>query len=194
MSHRNLSPSIGKKKKDITSLFEFFSIEGSPGSIRVNDGAITFLNEYEVMMYHLTNYKNNFFGSKPLWKKVPSQYTIFKYSFRKSNLLQSFLGKLHDYTKIFYYKALKKIDCLINIHAKFDFRVGKFRYMQEYIELRKNEIFYINDTNNRIIKSVIYKNLFFIKGINQYFFLSDKNEKINFILNNGQVIVYEYVL
>ena len=66
--------------------------------------------------------------------------------------------------------------------------------MQEYIELRKNEIFYINDTNNRIIKSVIYKNLFFIKGINQYFFLSDKNEKINFILNNGQVIVYEYVL
>ena len=78
---------LEKNKKDITSLFEFFSIEGSPGNIRVNNGVITFLNEYEVMMYHLTNYKNNFFGSKLLWKKVPSQYTIFKYSFRKSNAL-----------------------------------------------------------------------------------------------------------
>ncbi|MGC4128425.1 MAG: hypothetical protein QM564_02460 [Bergeyella sp.] len=183
---------LEKNKHEISSLFEFFSIEGSPGNIHINNGTITFLNEYEVMMYHLTNYKNNFFGSKPQWKKVPSQYTIFKYSFRATNRLNSFLGKSNDFNKLFLFKTLKKIDGFINISAKYDFKIGKFRYMHEYIELGKNGSYYINNTGNSILKSTLYKNLFFIKGLNQYFFLSDK-KKINLILETGRVLVYEYL-
>lgn len=184
---------LEKNKYKISSLFEFFSIEGSPGNIKINEGRITFLEEYEVMIYHLTNYKNNFFRSIPHWKKVPSNYTIFKYSFRKTNLLQSLIGKINDYNKIFLYKIFKKIDNLINVPAKFNFKIGKFRYMQEYMELKRNKTFYINNVSNEILKSFLYKNLFFIKKLNLYFFLSDNNKKINLILDNGQVIVYEYL-
>lgn len=185
---------LEKNKNSVRSLFDFFSIQGSPGVIKIKKEMIIFMNEYEVMMYHLTNYKTNFYRCETSWKKIPKNYTIYKYSFTKNSVLSKLSSAVYDASINLLFKITKKIDSLFSVPTKANFKTGVFRYMQEYVELKKENKCYTLKTTNQnssISKSLFFKKLFYLNQKDLYFFISKENNQINLIYENGYVLVYE---
>jgi len=186
---------LEKNKHTVNSQFEFFSIEGTPGNIKYNDGTLTYQNEYEVMMYHLSDYKKNIFAKKKTWKTIPSTFYIDKYNFRTHN----FFSKLHLYIsrlrpKWKYY--LLSLDTFISVfnQKRVGLKIGTYEYMQESLEIIHNKnssCIKFNDELFVIRNLILNTNFFYVKEIKQYYILnSTTNNSFSLLYNNGNLKKY----
>jgi hypothetical protein len=179
---------LEKNKSEVRSLFDFFSIEGSPGSIAVKDNMIIFMDRYEVMMYHLTNFKSNYFLSANTWKSIPENYYAFKYSIQKQNWFGAFKGKATDFTKSFFLNASIKIESKLGYSRCSRLGDGNFQYMQEIVHVksaRNTASICINDRDYKICKSAFHRKLYLILQLNLYFFMDADQKSLKMISPNG---------
>jgi len=183
---------LEKNLHNIRSLFEFYSIEGLPGYIKYINGVLSFKNKYEILIYHLSDYKKNYFTQK---RVVISQngFYINKFSITRIGLIHKLLGILFDKCIIFKYRALTLIDicAMFLIRRKFILDNQKFNYMNQKFEIYsdKGRMHYkFSYYSNQIFKSTLLKKHFYLTGLRKYFKYADGG--ICIIQKNGTPIFY----
>lgn len=185
---------LEKNKSNYNILFEFFSIEGVPGDIIYYNGEL-YYDEFEVLLYHLCDYKKNLFSIKKNWGKKPENYDYYfieNYFFYKNRLYKFFL-KNYTQLKYNYFSFSKRLDKKINLKPKFNTydKIVKYKYMNEILFFKKSgSDFYIflNNQQYRVIKSFLKKGFFLIEDLNLYFF-HEKNA-IVLIFDHGNLKYY----
>lgn len=186
-----------KEQDNINVHFDLLIIEGTPGNLKWNKGILSYKDEYEILLYHFSNYKNNDFSSIKKWKTVPEIYYIDKHNIRK----KSYYGIMPVWTdqmKPTIKNCMYKIDMFISSYFKNcsmqNLSVGKYSYMNRtlYIEKKENGQNCMQFENHPIkfdlIKMHFHSNFFFNKETKIYY--KKENEKFSEILNDGNLITY----
>lgn len=71
-----------EKESHLKAFFDFIIVEGLPGNIEWNKGRLIYKEMYEVMFYHLIEFKDSCINRKIL-KPIPSEYCFTKTSIMK---------------------------------------------------------------------------------------------------------------
>ncbi len=177
-------------KNNVKCLFEFYSIEGTTGEIKISGNSIYFLNKYEVMMYHLTSFKNNIFTKEFSWESIPDSYIINRYSIQKNHILGKLIGKIIDYYCKKRMLFFIKIDEVVRYRKKLPIAMGIYRHMQDYIEVHEYSIL-LKSKKFNLYKSLFYKNSYCISDLNQY--LKIEANKFSIISKDGNITSYQFV-
>lgn len=186
-----------KEQDNINVHFDLLIIEGTPGNLKWNNGILSYKDEYEILLYHFSNYKSNNFSSIKKWNRIPDIYYIDKHNIRK----KSFYGIISMWTdqmKPTIKNTMYKIDMLISSYFKNypmqNLNTGKYSYMSRtlYIEKKENGQNYMQFENHPtkfdLIKMHFHSNLFFNAKTKIYY--KKENEKFSEILNDGNLITY----
>jgi len=64
-------------------LFDLLAVEFIPGDLEWNSGTLVYGREYEALLYHLIQYKNEKLSKIPHWETIPDRYIINKRSFSR---------------------------------------------------------------------------------------------------------------
>jgi hypothetical protein len=72
-----------EKNKKLKAFFDFIIVEGLPGNIEWNNGKLIYKKMYEVMFYHLIEFKTSCTNRK-LLNPIPRKYNFTKTSIIKS--------------------------------------------------------------------------------------------------------------
>ncbi|PKB17080.1 DUF6625 family protein [Flavobacterium sp. 5] len=186
-----------KEQNNIRVHFDLFIIEGTPGKIKWENGILSYKDEYEVLLYHFSCYKNNIFSTIKKWKNIPKSYYIDKYNIRK-NSNWGISAKWTDCVKPNLRNYLFKMDMLCSKFFKAkvipDLETGQYSYMNRHIfigkNIKKQNYLYYEDIDYQydLIKMSLHKNYFFNKSTKQYY----KNEKNSFseVFLDGNIIKY----
>ncbi|MET3025096.1 DUF6625 family protein [Flavobacterium sp. UW10123] len=186
-----------KEQNNIRVHFDLFIIEGTPGKIKWENGILSYKNEYEVLLYHFSSYKNNVFSRIKKWKKIPKQYYIDKYSIRKySNF--GITAKWNDSIKPNLRNNLFRMDIFfsktLNMKPMRSLENGQYSYMNRHVFIGKNskEQNYITHDNSGnhfdLIKMTFHAKYFFNRKTKQYY-KSDENGFYEVLLD-GNLIKY----
>lgn len=177
--------------KNVKSLFEYFSIEGNPNGVRYNKGVLTLYNKYEIMMYHLTNFKTNYFFNNKFKVKSYDDYKFYSYCINDNFFLKNIFCNANYFFIKFKFYCIRKFDKLISKKMKKEKLIGKYNYMQGYVEILQKDNYFeaVGDVNGVVLNSVFNSNLCFIKNTDLYFYENNKN--LHVILKSGQVLVYK---
>jgi hypothetical protein len=169
------------KLGSINVFFDFLVIDGLSGKLKWDNGVLGYDNKFEILLYHLIQYKSNVWSKNITWLNIPTIFFIDKYTFRKQSKINinGFLefvvcNKLNPLKS----KIIHLIDylCAVYILPKPLFNIG-FGYYKNKLgessvqiekdENGKNTMFYFNFSNSKgtIVQSKFNKEIFFIKGI-----------------------------
>ena len=180
--------------------FDLLGCDGNPGKMKWDNGVFSYNDQFEILLYHFQNYKNNLFSKNDLiWDEIPDRFYIDKYSYRMTNSIWSNLHFFYtDFIKPLWWNWKKKGDKILSLY----FFKNKFTMLEEgeyhYI-LSKNNIIiskgknganYLKSQNSKeyeLYHSIFFKNFFFVKGINSIFEYKS-NEKKN--IKSFRVINY----
>jgi hypothetical protein len=186
-----------KEQNTINVHFDLLIIEGTPGKLKWNKGILSYKDEYEILLYHFSNYKSNNFSAIKKWSVIPDIYYIDKYNIRK----KSYLGIRPIWTdkmKPTIKNSMYKIDMFISFYLKRspiqNLSVGKYSYMNRtlFIEKKKNGQNFMQFENHPVkfdlMKMCFHSNLFFNTKTKIYY--KKENEKFSEILNDGNLITY----
>lgn len=171
-----------EEKGNLISHFDLLVCDGNPGKLKWNNGLFSYNNQFEILLYHLQNYKNNFFAKNDLiWDEIPHIFYIDKYSFRKNNSIQSYLHFFYtDYIRPCCWKWSKKTAIFLSLH----FFKNKFKMLDEgeyFYTLSKDNIIIgkgekecnylkFKDSNQYELYHILFfKNFFLAKGLNGIF-------------------------
>lgn len=186
-----------REQNTIRVHFDLFIIEGTPGNIKWDDGILSYKNEYEVLLYHFSSYKNNVFSKTKNWQKIPRSYFIDKYNIRK----YTNWGLNAKWTDTINPNLKKKLFEIDMFWSKFlssgwiqNLDKGQYSYMNRFIfiDANRNEQCYLRYENSEnqfeLIKMMFHKRYFFNRITKQYY----KNEKNGFseVLPDGNLIKY----
>lgn len=69
------------RKFNIKTYFEFHACEGRPGFLCWEDGTLLYKNEFEFILYHLIDFKQQHYISIPDWQSIPNRFNINQSSF-----------------------------------------------------------------------------------------------------------------
>lgn len=186
-----------KEQNNIKAHFDLFIIEGTPGKIKWDNGILSYKEEYEILLYHFSCYKNNIFSTIRKWKIIPKLYYIDKYNIRK-NSNWGISARWTDNIKPNIRNYLFKVDMFLskfsNAKAMLNLETGQYSYMNRHIFIGKNtkeqNYLYYEDIDNQydLIKMFLHKKYFFNKSTKQYY----KNEKNSFseVYLDGNLIKY----
>ncbi|MEM6719116.1 MAG: DUF6625 family protein [Bacteroidota bacterium] len=188
---------LEKNKDTVNSQFEFFSIEGTPGTIKYDNGKLTYKNEYEVMMYHLADYKKNIFSKKKAWNTIPSTYHIDEYSFRTQGFFSKIQAYFSDVRPKWKFRLLFLDTLISRFHKKrVRLKAGTYEYMQETLEIiHDKNVSYIQFDNEpfAIRNLLVHLNYFYVQEIEQYFMLRPKSDaSFDLLFWNGNLRVYNF--
>lgn len=186
-----------KEKDNINVHFDLLIIEGTPGNLKWNKGILSYKDEFEILLYHFSNYKNNNFSAIKKWGRIPNIFYIDKYNIRK----KSYLGIIPIWTdklKPTIKNSMYKIDMFISFYFKSsafqNLSVGKYSYMSRtlYIEKKENGQNCMQFENHPVkfdlIKMYFHSNFFFNAETKIYY--KKENKKFSEILNDGNLITY----
>lgn len=186
-----------KEQNNIRVHFDLFIIEGTPGRIKWDNGILSYKNEYEVLLYHFSSYKNNIFSGIKKWKKIPDSYYVDKYNIRKYSSL-GIPAKWTDDLKPNFKNSLFKIDMFWSGFLKTkpmrSLEKGQYSYMNRYMFIGKNAkeqnyVYYENPENQfDLSRMIFHSNYFFNTHTKQYY----KDEKNSFseVMLDGNLIKY----
>lgn len=169
------------KLGSINVFFDFLVIDGLSGKLKWDNGVLGYDNKFEILLYHLIQYKSNVWSKNITWLNIPTIFFIDKYTFRKQSKINinGFLefvvcNKLNPLKS----KIIHLIDylCAVYILPKPLFNIGfgyyKNKLGESFVQIEKDEngkntMFYFNFSNSKgtIVQSKFNKEIFFIKGI-----------------------------
>jgi len=179
-----------EERGSLTAHFDLLVIDGNPGKMKWKNGLFSYNNTFEILLYHLQNYKNNVFSRNHfICSEIPDKFYIDKYSYRMNDSFKCRLQCFYtDHVKPVWWNWNKKTAIFLSLHL---FK-NKFKMLEEgeyqYI-LSKNNITISkgkNGSNNLKFKHskeyelyhvVFFKNFFFAKGINSIFNFELNEEK-----------------
>lgn len=182
------------EKDSITSLYEYFSIQNIPGNIRYYKGVLSYKGKYEILVYHLSDYKVNIHSKKVKINYMPEKFFINSYSFCKINFLMKNINMIKDYYRYYKFSFGKKFDILllkILRNNQVTLNDNIFSYMHKKILIQYPNKFVSLDTSlsGKIYKSFIFKDYFYFEGLNKFSYFT--NNGICFIEKNGNVIFFK---
>ena len=127
----------------IRPYFDFCVCEGLPGAIKWDNGTLSINNEFEILLYHFIQLKENIYFYKPKWKSVPNVFYVeknafFKYS--KTSLL-GYVARLWIGLKVDFRKTAKILFLRFNklVHRFYSSNlVQQNQYLGIYICRNKN--------------------------------------------------------
>lgn len=199
---------LERNKSKVNILYKNLSIEGSHGHLRYEEGMLTYRDKFEVLLYHLTNFKKNFFFNKVNNTKLKNynSYYIGKYKITKSNWFSILNNNLFCFI-IFYLKYIfLKTDYYLNnimFKSKISKRVspGKYQYMKQILSVVfQNERCYIvhSDGNrNEIFFLRFSKNIIYVKDFKQFYLMDGLQNGyytlISPIFNNHCLMIYKFL-
>ncbi len=192
--------------------FDFLVVDGLSGKLKWDNGLLSYNNKFEILLFHLIQYKSNVLSKRHYWNNIPNFFYIDKYTLRKKSKKSSsgFLDFFyHNILNIFKFKIKYLIDYLVSIYffpnLISDIEIGSYknRLGSSIINIQKDKkgnntiINYFSlQSENYLIQSKFNKNVLFIKGISNEKFikLNIENTKevyiqINYI--NGNTSNYE---
>lgn len=189
---------LEKNKTEVRTLFEHFVIEGTPGKLKLKNKTLSYSNKFEVLLYHLSDYKKNLYSKKKTWENIPLNYSIGIFHFSKDKWIYKVFGQLYDYLVCAKFKFLWSTDWLISrlISRKINLRTGVYEYMQIRIYIYKeNNRFFIQTSKikNPLKKSIFYKNYLLSKKKNIYYKTEGNSPLSNSLIeinSYGNIIKY----
>lgn len=195
-------------EKNINVFYDFMVIDASSGKLKWDHGFLSYDNKFEILLYHLIQYKSNIFARKDLWTKVPNVFFIDKYMFREEST-KSIIGLYH------YFVHNKWVPFKSFLVHNFDFFLSKFfkpKYLDNvtkgvyksklgdarfYIDQNSDgeSIFYFKESSNRHSKLIqskfcddfFYSNLFRKLKFKRFDSKNGKTKKIQLIALDGSV-------
>lgn len=186
-----------KEQNNIKVHFDLFIIEGTPGKIRWNNGILSYKNEYEVLLYHFSSYKNNVFSVMKKWKKIPKSFYIDKYNIRKHSnwgISAKWTDSINPNVRNFLFRIDMFWSEFLNVKSIRSLETGQYSYMNRYLFIGENTkkqsfVCYDNiDNRYDLVKMIFHNKYFFNAETKQYY----KNEKNSFseVLLDGNLIKY----
>nr|WP_315170978.1 DUF6625 family protein [uncultured Flavobacterium sp.] len=196
----------------INVFFDFLVVDGLSGRLKWDNGLLSYNNKFEILLFHLIQYKSNILSKKHFWTNIPNIFYIDKYTFRKKSKKSSF-----GFVDFFYHDMLKsskfKIKYVIDYYTSIYFfpklisgiEIGSYKNKlgSSIINIQKNKkgkntlINYFSlESESFLIQSKFNKNTLFVKGIlNQKFikFNAEKTKENHIQINylDGNISNYE---
>lgn len=75
---------VMKSQGLIRAHFDLHVVESTPGNIKWNRGKLSYLDSYEILLYHLISFKVHPNLQIPFWDNIPNKFSINEYSFSKN--------------------------------------------------------------------------------------------------------------
>jgi hypothetical protein len=191
---------LERNRDTINVLYEFYSIEGTPGRIKYQNGVLIYKDEFEVLLYHLTSFKNNFYVKSNILKKEDlNNYLIGEFSFYKNNPISIFYYKSYEKLAPLFKRIALKADYLVSsILQRKDTSIikeGEYKYMEinlfVYLENDSLHIKFSEELRFKIVFLRNFKDIFYVRELKQYFLMHNHNTPcISLILPDGNLINY----
>lgn len=93
------------EKFTIKVSYDLWVIDGMPGKLKWDNGLLAYDNRFEILLYHLIQYKSNILSIKDEAINIPKQFFIDKYTFRHNKSVINMIKFLYrnKYVPIKYY-------------------------------------------------------------------------------------------
>ncbi|WP_374172914.1 DUF6625 family protein [Flavobacterium tructae] len=181
---------LERNKNQVRSYYENLSVDEVEKKITLIGNQL-FYNNKEIIMYHLTNFKKNYFVKKPNCKISDSDLYFFRYSIRKKSPINFIVGQCNDIFKVLYMSLSTFIDSKLKRSVKvFDVR-GNYRYMQgiaEFTELEGQPVISYDGFMFSVVRSLFERKKFYICDVNAYLEINNEN-LLTVIFFNGDKII-----
>lgn len=192
--------------------FDFLVVDGLSGKLKWDNGLLGYNNKFEILLFHLIQYKSNVLSKRHSWTNIPNVFYIDKYTFRKKSKKSSSGFSdffYHNILKTFKFKIKYLIDYFISIYFLpiliTDIEIGNYKYRlgSSTINIQKNKKgnnviinYFALQSENNLIQSKFNKNVLFIKGISNEKFIklnieNTKEIHIQISYLNGNISNYE---
>lgn len=161
--------------------FDFLVVDGLSGKLKWDNGVLGYDNKFEILLYHLIQYKSNVLSQNVTWFNIPNVFFIDKYTFRKyskKNVIGFFEFVFHNKLNPLKSKIIQLMDyfCAVYIIPKRVSNIDTGHYKnklgQSYIQIEKDEKklntmlhFQFSNSKDIIIRSKFNETVFFLKGI-----------------------------
>ncbi|WP_294309624.1 DUF6625 family protein [uncultured Chryseobacterium sp.] len=181
-------------KDKINSIFEYFSIEGMPGNIKYDNGILIYKNKYEVLIYHLSDYKKNLLSDKSACDFFPNKFFITKYSISISST-QVGINKIKDFLKLLKFSLLKSLDrilLLISPKKLAYLNEGFYSHMNHSLEIREYSglsMWREEDDFYNLYQSYLFPDFAYLKQMKKYAKLG--KDFMEIYDKNGNPFTYE---
>jgi len=163
--------------------YDLWVIDGMPGKVKWENGLLTYNNKFEVLLYHLIEYKSNKLSIKDEVKNIPTLFFIDKYTFRNSKSVSNWINFFYHnkFVPVKYY-VLHYSDYFFSFlspKAITNINSGcyKNKLGEAFIVIDKgtnniNNLSYFETLEKKqvIFSSKFNKNRFFIKGMSNLMF------------------------
>ena len=184
------------KESELGSLkisFKMRAVEGIPGDLSWKNGLLTYKTDYEVLLYHLIDYKKNLFTKPYNGINIPNSFSIGKYNF-KNNETMNFVNILkYNYFEKFR-PAVKRILHKIDFATSFLFInklnipniIGEYRFWDHTAYISKNKSSELKFTCKNVVKTgIIFRSLLNNKT---FFILGNPNVELKIEINKKGLI------
>ncbi|WP_172283449.1 DUF6625 family protein [Chryseobacterium sp. LAM-KRS1] len=186
---------LERNKHNIRCLFEYYSIGGVPGNIKYNKGILSYKDEFEILIYHLSDYKKNLFTDKNIKNEIFDSFIIHQYSIVPNTFKLRVIGRINDFYVQIKFKLLHFFDKIMMAGRKNipkDLNNGTYNYMGQKFEIvngKKHTTFQLAFLRGRILKSFFFQNFYYLKEANLYFF--QNNDGMEVLKNDGTPLFYQ---
>lgn len=190
--------------------FDFLVVDGLSGKLKWDNGLLGYNNTFEILLFHLIQYKSNLLSKRLSWTNIPNVFYIDKYTFRKKSK-KAFSGFLdffyHNILKTYNFKIKHLIEYISSIYFHpiliSDIEPGNYKNklgstIINILKDKRGKNIIINYTSleseSYLIRSKFDKNTLFIKGLSNEKFKKTNNRntkeiQINYF--NGNISNYE---
>jgi hypothetical protein len=191
---------LEKEKDRIRSFFDYLVMERTPGLLKWDKGVLGYRNEFEVLLYHLSDYKLNVFSRKKYWTTLPPTYFIDAHNFRKPSPLGSLMRWWTDQFHPAMVNRIRRWDMWLAARwfrkPMKQLRSGEYYYMKDKVTVKvnakgQNEIYYASMQQPFVLLSLLFtKHHFFNPDTRRIY--RDEGHNFSEIFKDGNLIVYTH--
>lgn len=191
---------LEKEKHRIRSFFDYLVIERTPGQLKWDKGVFSFRNEFEILLYHLSDYKLNIFSRKKHWQPMPQVYFIDQHNFRKPSLLNKLVLWWTDKAHPAWVNGVRRLDMWLAKHVirkrKKGLRTGAYYYMKDKLTVRvnakgENELYYNDMPQAFELYAMLLTPKHFFNPIARRIY-RDEGHNFSEIFKDGNLIAYTH--
>lgn len=197
-------------KGNLTVHFDLLVCDGNPGKMKWDKGLLSYHNQFEILLYHLQNYKNNIFSRNSfVWNDIPNTFYIDKYGYRKKNFIWSYISIFYtDYIKPLLWNCNKRanmfLSSLLFKNKLKTLEEGEYQYILSkrkiFIAKKENDANWLKfqDSKEYQLYNIVFcKDYFFAKGLNMIFKMNPKanntHRTFSIIARSGFAIAYNKI-
>jgi hypothetical protein len=161
---------LEKEQAHIKTHFNYCVVEGIPGKLVWDKGRLLFRGQYEVLLYHLSDFKSNRYLQIPQWQMIPDVYFIDQFSFRRKTRFSRLVFWWSEKVKLHFHLQWRvmRIKWALRFKGKpvQKLPVGEFYYMNEKITIaitdQQNNYLQTATGKRRIVQMPFAKKQFFM--------------------------------